>query len=388
MPLSRQRRRVSPVGATSRRPSVPGRWATTSSFSIRATWPLWRRNCCDRAPTKKTRLMTDAGLRIGGLTLPSRLLIAPMAGITDYPFRAIARRYGAGLTYCEFVAADGIVRENKAVLDRLKIRPDERPIGIQIFGAEPEVLSRSARWLIERFAPDILDINYGCPVPKVARKGAGVAALKDLGLMRELTTAVVEAAGDTTVTVKMRMGWSESTIVVPEAGPILESCGVKAITLHGRTSRDRYKHPARWEFIRRLKEAVSIPVIGNGDVFDERDALRMLDETGCDGVMVARAVQGNPWLIRRLVAALNGEPRPADPHPVERIDVCLEHLELEIIEMGERVGLDRMRKQFAWYLKRSSATRPIVHDLVRVNDVTEARALLLDHRHKLQDKAA
>lgn len=303
-------------------------------------------------------------LQIGKLTLPSPLIIAPMAGVTDYPFRVIARQFGAGLVFCEFVAAEGIIREKKAVLDRIDFREHERPIGVQIFGSKPESMHRSALQIVSQYKPDILDINFGCPVPKIANKGGGAAALKDPGLLLAIVEAVIDGAGTTPVTVKMRAGWNNSSILIPDIGPKLQALGVKAITLHPRTSESRYGTRANWNLIAQLKQAVSIPIIGNGDVKSANDLERMICETNCDGVMIGRAALGNPWIIPALHARLNGLPPTPPPLPAERLAACKRHLELEIEEMGDRVGLDRMRKQFAWYLSGSGVTRALVHELV------------------------
>lgn len=315
-------------------------------------------------------------LKIGDLALPSPLIIAPMAGVTDYPFRVVARQFGAGLVFCEFVSAEGVVRERKSFDRRLNIRAHERPIGIQIFGSRPETMARCAADLIAEFQPDVLDINFGCPVPKIANKGGGAAALKDLGLMRAIVCAVVEAAGDVPVTVKMRAGWDADSILVPDVGPMLQACGIKALTLHPRTGECRYAIPADWRLIAELKQAMSIPVIGNGDVRNVADLVAMVERTGCDGVMVGRAVMGNPWMIRSLNARMLGQPEPPAPTVEERLTVCAQHLALELEEMGERTGLNRMRKQFAWYLNGSLKTRPLVDRMVRIPSPAEAFELL------------
>ena len=211
-------------------------------------------------------------IQIGNLKLDFPFFLAPMAGVTDYAFRVIAKEFGAGVVYSEFVSAHGIIRKNEKTLNMIKFSEFERPIGIQIFGDTPEVMENAAKLVYEKFKPDLIDINYGCPVPKVTKKGAGSAALKDLCLMEDITEAVVKAVDKIPVTVKMRAGWNSENIVSTQAGINLEKVGVKAITLHPRTTVQMYKGNANWDLIKELKENVSIPVIGNGDVKNIDDA--------------------------------------------------------------------------------------------------------------------
>ncbi|NOZ04058.1 MAG: tRNA dihydrouridine synthase DusB [FCB group bacterium] len=292
-------------------------------------------------------------LHIGDVKIESPVFLAPMAGVTDYSFRILCKEQGAGVVYSEFVSAHGIIRENVKTLNMIRFGASERPIGIQIFGDNPEVMAAAAQYVVEKFDPDILDINYGCPVPKVTRKGAGSAALRNLDLMEEITAAVVTAIPGTPVTVKMRAGWDSKSIVIPEAGVRLEKTGVKAITLHPRTTKQTYRKQADWSLIKLLKESVSIPVIGNGDVIQPRDALRMFAETGCDAVMIGRAALGNPWFFRDVMALLKGQPLPPPPSLRGKISACQRqrHLELLIESHGEKTGINLMRKHFGWYLK-------------------------------------
>lgn len=290
-------------------------------------------------------------MKIGNLLIDIPVFLAPMAGVTDYPFRVLCREQGAGVVYSEFVSAHGIIRENAKTWEMIKFTPEERPIGIQIFGDSPAVMARAAQMVAEKFQPDILDINYGCPVPKITKRGAGSAALRDLILMEEITTAVVEAVPELPVTVKMRAGWSQSMLVIPEAGPLLEKCGIQAITLHPRTTTDGYHNQADWNLIRILKETVTIPVIGNGDIRNVEDLQRMFATTGCDAVMVGRAALGNPWFFRAAGAVLKDEPKPPEPTIQARVDMCRRHFHLMLEWHGERVGTNLMRKHFGWYIK-------------------------------------
>ncbi|MBI90121.1 MAG: tRNA dihydrouridine synthase DusB, partial [Candidatus Marinimicrobia bacterium] len=219
-------------------------------------------------------------MKIGKIEIKTPIILAPMAGVTDYPFRILCKEMGAGIVYSEFVSADGIIRENSKTLSLIRFEEHERPIGIQIFGSSPDVMGQAAKYVYESFKPDLLDINYGCPVPKVTKKGGGSAALQDLCLMDEITYAVVESVPKIPVTVKMRAGWNNDSIVIPEVGGRLENIGVKAIALHPRTTKQRYTGNANWSYIKELKESCSIPVIGNGDVRTTDDMMRMFEETG------------------------------------------------------------------------------------------------------------
>lgn len=315
-------------------------------------------------------------MKIGHIQIETPILLAPMAGVTDYSFRILCKEMGAGVVYSEFVSAHGIIRENEKTLDMIRFTEEERPIGIQIFGDSPDVMSKAARKVADQFQPDIIDINYGCPVPKVTKKGAGSAALKDLCLMDDLTSAVVEAVPELPVTVKMRAGWDMSNIVAIEAGPRLEKIGVKAITLHPRTTKQSYKGSANWKWIAELKQAVSIPVIGNGDIKKPDDVVRMFEETNCDAVMVGRASLGNPWFFKQITALLNGTSFPPVPSTEERIAMCKRHLDLLLESRGEHIGTNLMRKQFGWYIKGFPDASSLRQSLVMAADKEEMEKLL------------
>ncbi|MBC8346640.1 MAG: tRNA dihydrouridine synthase DusB [Candidatus Marinimicrobia bacterium] len=315
-------------------------------------------------------------MQIGNINIETPILLAPMAGVTDYPFRVLCKEQGAGVVYSEFVSAHGIIRENAKTWQMIEFTDFERPIGIQIFGDSPEVMGKAARMVVDKFSPDILDINYGCPVPKITKKGAGSAALRDLCLMDDITSAVVEAIPKVPVTVKMRAGWDSKSIVVPEVGPRLEKIGVKAIALHPRTTKEKYKGTADWSRIKELKNAVSIPVIGNGDIKSPQDVIRMFEETGCDGVMIGRSALGNPWFFKEAVALYKGESLPDSPNINERAEKCLEHLDQMIEFHGERVGINLMRKHFGWYIRGFTGAAVIRKALVVAADKDEMVTIL------------
>ncbi|HIM73724.1 MAG TPA: tRNA dihydrouridine synthase DusB, partial [Candidatus Marinimicrobia bacterium] len=303
-------------------------------------------------------------------------LLAPMAGVTDYPFRVLCKAQGAGVVYSEFVSAHGIIRENAKTWQMIKFTDFERPIGIQIFGDTPEVMSRAAKMVVDKFSPDILDINYGCPVPKVTKRGAGSAALKDLCLMDDITAAVVEAVPEVPVTVKMRAGWDNTSIVVPEVGQRLEAIGVKAIALHPRTTKQSYNGSADWSLIKQLKEATAVPVIGNGDIKTPDDVMHMFEQTKCDAVMVGRSALGNPWFFKEAIALYKGKTVPQPPTMKERISGCRQHFDHMIDWHGERTATNMMRKHFGWYIRGFSGAGNYRKALVSAPDSTTMISIL------------
>jgi len=317
-------------------------------------------------------------MKIGNIDIKSPVFLAPMAGVTDYPFRRLCKEQGAGVVYSEFVSAHGIIRENIKTLRMIEFSDFERPIGIQIFGDTPEVMHKAAKSVVEKFKPDILDINYGCPVPKITKKGAGSAALRDLCLMDDITAAVVEAVKTIPVTVKMRAGWNTDTVVVPEAGERLEKAGVQAITLHPRTTKQGYQGEADWSLIKELKNAVSIPVIGNGDINSSSDMLRMFENTGCDAVMIGRAALGNPWFFKEALAVYHNEPVPAPASTDQRIKLCLRHFEYMLECHGTRIGTNLMRKHFGWYIKGFKGASIIRNELVQAENKQHMILILND----------
>jgi tRNA-dihydrouridine synthase B len=291
----------------------------------------------------------NAAMDIRSLLRGNPLVLAPMAGITDLPFRIICREMGAGIVYSEMVSAEALIRHQPRTREMLVTDARERPVAFQLFGCRPASLAGAAK-ILSGLAIDIIDINMGCPVPKVLRSGAGSALLRDLGLAREIMAAVVGASSKP-VTVKIRLGWDARSIVAVDLARAASETGVAAVTVHGRTKVMGFSGTADWNMIRTVKESTDIPVIGNGDVRSAKDAKRMFDETGCDGVMIGRGVQGNPWIFREARGCLSSGSEILSPTPEERETIMLRHLSDVVALLGESVGVREMRKHLCWYTK-------------------------------------
>ena len=287
-------------------------------------------------------------LKIGSLALSNPFVLGPMAGVTDRPFRTLCREAGAGLVSMEMVSANAVKYGNKKSFEFIDIGPEEHPVSMQLFGPDPETICVAAEALAGK-PYDVLDINMGCPVPKVVKNGEGSALLLDLPRAEAIVRAAVSAT-DRPVTVKIRKGFREGENVAAEAAKRLEAAGAAAIAVHGRTREQYYSGQADWSVIREVKEAVSIPVIGNGDVRCAADALRMLRETGCDGVMIARASQGNPWVFREVTAYLADGTIPERPSHREVMQMIMRHGALMRKYKSEKIAIQEMRKHVAWYL--------------------------------------
>ncbi|MCI8788909.1 MAG: tRNA dihydrouridine synthase DusB [Lachnospiraceae bacterium] len=286
-------------------------------------------------------------LKIGDVVLENNVILAPMAGVTDLAFRLLCRRAGAGLVCMEMVSAKAIYYNNKNTEELLAIHPQEVPASLQLFGSDPKILAEMAKRIEER-PFSILDFNMGCPVPKVVNNGEGSALMKEPKLVEEILSGLVRAV-DKPVTVKIRKGFNESCCNAVEIARIAEGCGVAAIAVHGRTREQYYSGRADWDIIRQVKQAVKIPVIGNGDVDSPRAAKALLEQTGCDGVMIGRAAQGNPWIFRDTVAFLETGSVPEPPDRQKKKRMVLEHADLQLRTKGEYTGVREMRKHLAWY---------------------------------------
>ena len=289
-------------------------------------------------------------MKLGNIRIKHPLFLAPMAGVTDKPCRIIYKRMGASVVYTEFVSADGIIRENTKTLNMIEFTEEERPIGVQIFGDDPEVISKSAAFIYAKYKPDIIDINFGCPVPKVTKRGAGSAALKDLVLMHEISSSVVEAVSSIPVTAKMRSGWDNDSIVVEEAGNVLEKSGIAAITLHARTTKQGYAGKSNWNLIKKLKESVDIPVIGNGDVDSIESYKQIKDHTKCDGVMIGRGALGNPWIFKQILNSIKNNPIES-PSLIDIVSTCKDHIDLLSKHKSSIASVNLSKKHINFYLK-------------------------------------
>ena len=315
-----------------------------------------------------------APLRIGPLVVDPPVVLAPMAGVTNYPFRALCREFGAGLYVSEMITARGYLLGNKMTRMLAAGHPDERPRSVQVYGSDPVDVGEMVKQLVAD-GVDHVDMNFGCPVPKVTRNGGGSAIPVKPRLLSRLVRAAVKNAGDVPVTIKVRKGIDDRLITFPDAGRVAESEGASAIGLHGRTAAELYSGHADWSSITELKQAVSIPVLGNGDIWEAWDALAMMRETGCDGVIVGRGCLGRPWLFRELAQVFRGEEPDPPPGMGEIVAIMDRHADLLIDAFGEDHGMRQMRKWCHWYTKGFPGSARLRGDLARVE--TKARMLEL-----------
>ncbi len=310
--------------------------------------------------------------KIGNVTINNRVCLAPMAGINNSAFRTIVKEFECGLIYSEMVSDKAVMYKNKKTLDMLYIDDVERPITIQIFGSDKNSFAIAAKYINDNIKPDIIDINMGCPVPKIAIKSqAGAALLKDVEKIYEIVSSVVGVVS-CPVTVKIRSGWDFDNINAIEVAKICEKAGASAICVHPRTRSQGYTGKADWNIIKQVKESVSIPVIGNGDVKNVLDAKRMLDETKCDAIMIGRAALGNPWLIRQIVVYLETGVLIQEPTPKEKIDMCIEHLKRLVKLKGENLALLEIRNHVAWYTKgipNSAIFKKCIYEAKSINNL-------------------
>lgn len=310
------------------------------------------------------------------------LYLAPQAGVSESPFRRLCRRFGADVLVSEFVSAAGIVMNSKRSREYLRFDEVERPIGIQIFGADPAMMADAAAFVAETYGPDFVDINFGCPVKKVVKRNGGSGCLRDLSLVDVIIRAVDDAT-DLPTTVKIRSGFNEQNRDPVAIGLVCEQAGAKAICLHPRTRADMYKGTAKWHEITDLVEALEIPVIGNGDITTGEDARRMRDETGCAAIMIARGSHGDPWIFRQARAALDGTPIPGEPSVDERFEICLEHARNAIaFESDPDRAIIDFRKHLGWYTKGLPDGRRLRTELFQTTSLDQVEALLEGYREE------
>jgi nifR3 family TIM-barrel protein len=313
-------------------------------------------------------------LELGPLRIWPPVVLAPMAGVTSYPFRRLCRRFGAGLYISEMITAKGLVMGNARTVHLAGFGPDENPRSLQLYGVEPNSLAEATRRLVDQV--DHIDMNFGCPVRKVTSKGGGSAIPAKPRLLARLVRAVVQNAGDVPVTIKFRMGIDEAVLTYRDAGRVGEEEGCAAVGLHARTASQLYDGDARWEAIADLKSRLRVPVLGNGDIWEAHDALRMMRTTGCDGVIVGRGCLGRPWFFAELASVFDGR-RPADPPNFGGVlDIMVEHAELVCDWFGEHRGMMMMRKFVTWYTKSFHGGAKLRHSLTRVRTLDQLRSVI------------
>lgn len=308
------------------------------------------------------------------------LYLAPQAGVSESPFRRLCRRFGADVVVSEFVSAEGIRRGSEKTHDYLRFDDEERPIGVQIFGADPAGMAEAAALVEDIYHPDFLDINFGCPVKKVVKRNGGSGCLRDLGLVEDIIRAVSQAISIPT-TVKIRSGWSDETRNPVEIALRCQDAGARVLTLHARSRTQMYSGHANWDEIAAVVDALDIPVIGNGDVWSGPDACRMREHTGCAGIMIARGSHGAPWIFTQARAALNGDPIPDAPGVTERFDIVIEHARNAVLfERDEVRAMIEFRKHLGWYTKGLPNGKYLREELFRVTSLAHAETLLETYR--------
>ena len=316
-------------------------------------------------------------MKIGNVELKNKVFLSPMAGVTDLPFRLICKEQDCGMLYTEMVNSKALCYDDQNTKKMLKIENEEHPVAIQIFGSDPEFMGRAAE-IMNAYPNEILDINMGCPAPKVVKNGDGSALMRNPKLAEEVLKSVVKNSTKP-VTLKIRKGWDDNSVNAVEIAKIAEASGISALAIHGRTREQYYSGKADWDIITEIKNAINIPVIGNGDVFTVEDARNMLDKTGCDAIMIGRGAQGNPWIFKRINHYMEtGEILP-EPTLEEKINTAVKHLNLAVREHGEYVAVREMRKHIAWYLKGLKGSAKVRDEINKITSYEEVVSRLNEY---------
>lgn len=325
--------------------------------------------------------MKKTPFRIADLQFETPFVLAPLAGITDKSMRSLCAQQGASLVYTEMASGKGLWYGDRKSRKLLDIGEDEGPVAYQLFGSDPEIMAFAVKDLRER-GNVLFDLNVGCPVPKIVKNGEGSALLKKLDVLHDVAEAMVKTA-EKPVTAKIRMGFARGDNTAVETARLLESAGVAAITVHGRTREQYYEGLANWQVIADVKAAVRVPVIGNGDVLTGLDAVRMLEETGCDGVMIARGALGNPWIFRDAAALWKGDALPEAPTVAEKLEMLLKHLDMVIADKGERIAVKEIRKHAGWYVKGLRGASAIKRTVNGIEDAAEMKKILKQYMEEI-----
>jgi tRNA-dihydrouridine synthase B len=322
-------------------------------------------------------------MKIGKLDIGRKAIFAPMAEVTDTPFRQICRENGAGLTFTQMVSAKGVVENSFITLKALVFHQSEKPIGIQFLGSDPVYLERAVNE-VKSFKPDLVDLNCGCSVAQVCKYGLGASLLDDSKLLENLVKKMVKAAGDIPVSVKIRLGRNRKKINVIQNAKIIEDNGASFITVHGRTREDSYSDSADWEWIKKVKESVSIPVVGNGSLFSPSDCKRMIDETGCDSVLIARGAIGNPFIFSRFNTLMETGYDPGEPDIEKVAETAIKHLHLQVKDSGEILGVKKIRKNLIWYFRFYQGISYFINKIFTLEKVEEIEEFISEHAKKIK----